>query len=108
MKVELVLYSLCLIVCIGTVVAFLFNRLQPSSHIRTISVSLTILLLVLVSVTALLGWNAAEEKLYRSFYLLVMNIFSLWSVRIEGNNRKTIVWSLMLALVVLVFGTILG
>lgn len=108
MQVELVLYNLCLIACIGTVTALLFNRLQPGSRIRTISVSVTVLLLVLVSVTALLGWNAAEEKLYRSFYLLVMNIFSLWSVRIEGNNRKTIVWSLTLALVVLVFGTILG
>ncbi|HCN59308.1 MAG TPA: hypothetical protein DIS82_14225 [Exiguobacterium sp.] len=105
---EHVLYYLCMATCIGTVVAFLFNRLQRGSRIRTISISVTVLLLVLVSVTALLGWDAAEEKLYRSFYLVVMNIFSLWSVRIEGNNRKTIVWSLTLALVVLVFGTILG
>lgn len=104
---ELVLYNLCLIACIGTVAALLFNRLQPGSRVRTISISLTVLLLVLVSVTALLGWNAAEEKLYRSFGVLVMNLFALWSVSIEGNNRKTIVWSVTLALVVLVFGTIL-
>jgi len=107
MKVELVLYSLCLIVCIGTVVAFLFNRLQPGSRVWTISISVTVLLLILVSVTAWIGWDAAEEKLYRSFGCLVMNIFPLWYVRIEGNNRKTIVWSLTMALVVLVFGTIL-
>ncbi|MDW2887040.1 hypothetical protein [Exiguobacterium artemiae] len=104
---ELVLYNLCLIACIGTVAALLFNRLQPGSRVRTISISLTVLLLVLVSVTALLGWNAAEEKLYRSFGVLVMNLFALWSVSIEGNNRKTIVWSVTLALVVVVFGTIL-
>ncbi|ASI35210.1 hypothetical protein A0126_16665 (plasmid) [Exiguobacterium sp. N4-1P] len=104
---EHVLYYMCLIACIGTVVAFLFNRLQPGSHIRTISVSVTVLFLVLISMTVLLGWNAAEEKLYRSFYFLVMNIFSLWSVRIEGNLRRTIVWSLTLALVVLVFGMVL-
>lgn len=105
---EHVLYYLCIATCIGTVVAFLFNRLKPGSRIRTISVSLTVLLLVLVSVTALLGWDASEEKLYRSFGLLVMTIFPLWYERIEGNNRKTIVWSLTLALVVLVFGTVLG
>ena len=105
---EHVLYYLCMATCIGTVVAFLFNRLQPGSRVWTISISVTVLLLVLVSVTALIGWDAAEEKLYRSFYLVVMNIFPLWYVRIEGNNRKTIVWSLTLALVVLVFGTILG
>ncbi|WP_214721342.1 hypothetical protein [Exiguobacterium sp. s192] len=104
---EHVLYYLCIATCIGTVVAFLFNRLKPGSRIRKISVSLTVLLLVLVSATALLGWDAAEEQLYRSFGCLVMNIFPLWYVRIEGNNRKTIVWSLTLALVVLVFGTIL-
>nr|WP_251135518.1 hypothetical protein [Exiguobacterium sp. s192] len=101
------MYYLCIATCIGTVVAFLFNRLKPGSRIRKISVSLTVLLLVLVSATALLGWDAAEEQLYRSFGCLVMNIFPLWYVRIEGNNRKTIVWSLTLALVVLVFGTIL-
>ena len=104
---EHVLYYLCMATCIGTVVAFLFNRLQPGSRVRTISISVTVLLLVLVSVTALLGWDAAEEKLYRSFGFLVMNIFPLWYVRIEGNNRRTIVWSLTMALVVLVFGTIL-
>ncbi|WP_026828567.1 hypothetical protein [Exiguobacterium artemiae] len=105
---EHVLYYLCIATCIGTVVAFLFNRLQPGSRVRTISISVTVLLLVLVSVTALLGWDAAEEKLYRSFGLLVMNIFPLWYVRIEGSDRKTIVWSLTMALVVLVFGMILG
>ena len=108
MRVEHVLYYLCIATCIGTVVAFLFNRLKPGSRIRTISISVTVLLLVLVSVTALLGWNASEEKLYRSFGLLVMSIFALWYERIEGNNRKTIVWSLTLALVVFVFGMILG
>ena len=107
MRVEHVLYYLCIATCIGTVVAFLFNRLQTGSRVWTISVSLTVLLLVLVSVTAWIGWGAAEEKLYRSFGLLVMNIFPLWYERIEGNNRKTIVWSLTLALVVLVFGMIL-
>ena len=108
MKVEHVLYYLCIASCVGTVLAFLFNRLQPGSRIRTISISVTVLLLVLVSVTALLGWDAAEEKLYRSFGLLVMNIFPLWYVRIEGNNRRTIVWSLTMALVVVLFGTVLG
>jgi len=107
MKVELVLHNLCLIACIGTVAAFLFNRLQPGSRVWTISISVTVLLLILVSVTVWIGWNAAEEKLYRSFGCLVMNIFPLWYVRIEGNNRRTIVWSLTLALIVLVFGTIL-
>nr|WP_282104360.1 hypothetical protein [Exiguobacterium sp. 17-1] len=102
------MYYLCIATCIGTVVAFLFNRLQPGSRVWTISVSLTVLLLVLVSATALLGWDAAEEKLYRSFSFLVMNIFPLWYVRIEGNHRRTIVWSLTLALVVVMFGTILG
>jgi len=106
--VEHVLYYLCIATCIGTVVAFLFNRLQPDSRVWTISISVTVLLLVLVSVTALLGWDAAEEKLYRSFCLLVMNIFPLWYVRIEGNRRRTIVWSLTMALVVLVFGLVLG
>ncbi|WP_214765721.1 MULTISPECIES: hypothetical protein [unclassified Exiguobacterium] len=105
---EHVLYYLCIATCIGTVVAFLFNRLQPGSRVRAISISLTGLLFVLVSVTALLGWDAAEENLYRSFGLLVMNIFPLWYVRIEGSNRKTIVWSLTMVLVVLVFGMILG
>lgn len=105
---EHVLYYLCIATCIGTVVAFLFNRLKPGSRIRTISISVTVLLLVLVSVNALLGWDAAEEKLYRSFGLLVMNIFPLWYVRIEGSNRKTIVWSLTMALVVVLFGTVLG
>ena len=104
---EHVLYYLCMATCIGTVVAFLFNRLQPGSRVWTISISVTVLLLILVSVTAWIGWDAAEEKLYRSFGCLVMNIFPLWYVRIEGNNRKTIVWSLTMALVVLVFGTIL-
>ena len=107
MGVEHVLYYLCMATCIGTVVAFLFNRLQPGSRVWTISISVTVLLLILVSVTAWIGWDAAEEKLYRSFGCLVMNIFPLWYVRIEGNNRKTIVWSLTMALVVLVFGTIL-
>lgn len=105
---EHVLYYLCIATCIGTVVAFLFNRLQPGNRVWTISISVTVLLLVLVSITALLGWDAAEEKLYRSFGFLVMNIFPLWYVRIEGNNRRTIVWSLTLALVVVMFGTILG
>ncbi|RJP02359.1 hypothetical protein D3D03_03190 [Exiguobacterium sp. RIT452] len=105
---EHVLYYLCIATCIGTVAAFLFNRLQPGNRVWTISISVTVLLLVLVSITALLGWDAAEEKLYRSFGFLVMNIFPLWYVRIEGNNRRTIVWSLTLALVVVMFGTILG
>lgn len=105
---EHVLYYLCIATCIGTVAAFLFDRLQPGSRIRTISISLNVLLLVLVGVTVLLGWDAAEENLYRSFGLLVMNIFPLWYVRIEGNNRKTIVWSLTMALVVVLFGTVLG
>ena len=105
---EHVLYYLCIATCIGTVVAFLFNRLQPDSRIQTISICLNVLLLVLVSVTALLGWDATEEKLYRSFGLLVMNIFPLWYVRIEGNHRRTIIWSLTMALVVLLFGTVLG
>lgn len=105
---EHVLYYLCIATCIGTVVAFLFDRLQPGSRIRTISISVTVLLLVLVSVTALLGWDAAEEKLYRSFGLLVMNIFPLWYVRIEGNHIRTIFWSLTMALVVVLFGTVLG
>lgn len=104
---EHVLYYLCMATCIGTVVAFLFNRLQPGSRVWTISISVTVLLLILISVTAWIGWDAAEEKLYRSFGCLVMNIFPLWYVRIEGNNRRTIVWSLTMALVVLVFGTIL-
>ncbi|WP_393965724.1 hypothetical protein [Exiguobacterium sp. S22-S28] len=104
---EHVLYYLCIATCIGTVVAFVFNRLKPGSRIRTISISLNVLLLVLVGVTAWLGWDAEEKKLYRSFGLLVMNIFPLWYVRIEGNNRKTIVWSLTMALVVFVFGMIL-
>lgn len=104
---EHILYYLCIATCIGTVVAFLFNRLQPGNRVWTISISLNVLLLVLVGVTALLGWDAEEKKLYRSFGLLVMNIFPLWYVRIEGNNRKTIVWSLTLALVVFVFGMIL-
>ncbi|MDI3235104.1 hypothetical protein QK289_08815 [Exiguobacterium antarcticum] len=105
---EHVLYYLCIATCIGTVVAFLFNRLQPGSRVWTISISVTVLLLVLVSITAWIGWGAAQEQLYRSFSLLVMNIFPLWYERIEGNNRKTIVWSLTLALVVVLFGTILG
>lgn len=88
---EHVLYYLCIATCIGTVVAFLFNRLQPDSRIQTISICLNVLLLVLVSVTALLGWDATEEKLYRSFGLLVMTIFPLWYVRIEGNHRRTII-----------------
>ncbi len=104
---EHVLYYLCIATCIGTVVAFLFNRLQPGSRVWTISISVTVLLLILVSVTAWIGWDAAEKKLYRSFGFLVINIFPLWYVRIEGNNRRTIVWSLTMALVVLVFGTIL-
>ena len=70
MQAELVLYNLCLIACIGTVTALLFNRLQPGRSIWTISVSVTVLLLVLVSVTALLGWNAAEEKLYQSILFI--------------------------------------
>jgi hypothetical protein len=106
--VEHVLYYLCIATCIGTVAAFLFNRLQPDSRIQTISICLNVLLLVLVGVTALLGWDAAEEKLYRSLGLLVMNIFPLWYVRIEGNHRRTIIWSLTMALVVLLFGTVLG
>ena len=105
---EHVLYYLCIATCIGTVAAFLFNRLQPGSRVWTISISVSVLLLILVSVTAWIEWDAAEEKLYRSFGCLVMNIFPLWYERIEGNNRKTIVWSLTMALVVVLFGTVLG
>ena len=39
---EHVLYYLCIATCIGTVVAFLFNRLQPDSRIQTISICLNV------------------------------------------------------------------